>query len=97
MEKIVGIYGRNGLGVFRNRDKLEDTRYYLVDYQMKEFSTWKEAEIYAATGYNEKLKESGAARGYYPDEKMKENWCYYKKDLMKYKKSDAWSGKIFGI
>lgn len=90
------VYASNGLGIFKDKEKLETALYYLRDYRQKERLTFAEAHMYAIEGYNGLLREEGARSGYYPNEIMREDWCYYRKDLYKNNARDVWNGRVFG-
>lgn len=51
MNRYYAVYGTNGLGVYDNYYKVEQSRPYIKKFRTKRFDTLEEAAEYAETGH----------------------------------------------
>lgn len=84
MQKKYGaMYGKNGLGVYDDMLRADESMKYLIQPKCRAFKSLADAIAWAKEGYNNILMDEFALDGYYEQADMKLNWLYFRKNLAK--------------
>lgn len=82
-KKFYGIYGKNGIGIYREWDMVEKSRRYIFGFRVKGFYSYIEAEEFVIKGF---ISESCEELRCYIPKELPLNFFVFKDSILKKKK-----------